>query len=53
LHVRTYIETPKTLSTEQEDVLRQLAELENAAVTPERRGFLDKLRNYFTTGETS
>jgi molecular chaperone DnaJ len=53
MHVRTYIETPKILSPDQEELLRQLAELENAAVTPERQGFLEKLRNYFTTGETS
>lgn len=48
LLVQTYIETPKKLTPKQEELLRQLAELEQTDVTPHRRSFLDKLRDYFT-----
>ncbi len=47
LLVQTFIEVPKELSPDQEALLRQLAELERAEVTPHRRSFLDKLRDYF------
>lgn len=47
LLVQTFIEVPKELSPAQEALLRQLAELERVEVTPHRRGFLDKLRDYF------
>ncbi len=47
LLVQTYIEVPKKLNERQEVLLRQLAELEHADVTPQRKSFLDKLRNYF------
>jgi len=51
LLVQTFIETPKKLNTKQEQLLRQLAELEHVDVTPRRQSFLDKLRHYFT-GDT-
>ncbi len=47
LHVQTYIEIPKKLSAEQEALLRELAELEHANVTPHRKSFLKTLRDYF------
>lgn len=47
LHVQTFIEIPKRLSTEQEMLLRELAELEHKDVTPHRKSFLEKLREYF------
>lgn len=47
LHVQTYIEVPKKLSAEQETLLRDLAELEHANVTPHRKSFLKTLRDYF------
>ena len=47
LLVQTYIEVPKKLSADQESLLRELAELEHANVTPHRKSFLDKLRDYF------
>jgi molecular chaperone DnaJ len=50
LLVQTYIEVPKRLTPNQEELLRQLAELENAEVTPHRRSFLEKLRDYFAAG---
>ncbi len=53
LLVQTYIETPAKLSKEQEHLLRELAELEHADVSPERKSFLEKIRDYFTGGEVN
>ncbi|MEM6363699.1 MAG: molecular chaperone DnaJ, partial [Planctomycetota bacterium] len=47
LHVQVFIEVPKKLSTPQEKLLRDLAELDHEAVLPERTSFLDKLRTFF------
>ncbi len=47
LLVQTFIETPKKLGQRQQELLRELADLENANVTPQRKSFLDKLRDYF------
>lgn len=51
LLVQTYIDVPKKLNPNQEALLRQLAELERADVTPHRRSFLEKLRDYFAVSE--
>jgi molecular chaperone DnaJ len=48
LVVETYIEIPKKISPRQEELLRQLAELEQKDVTPHRKTFLEKLRDYFS-----
>ncbi|KKL77971.1 hypothetical protein LCGC14_2029550 [marine sediment metagenome] len=45
--VQVLIEVPKRLSTQQEDLLRQLAELEDMDVLPAKKGFFDKLKEYF------
>ncbi len=45
--VRVAVEVPKKLSSEQEELLRQFAELEDAHVSPRRRSFFDKLKDYF------
>jgi len=37
-----YVETPKDLSKEHEDVLRKLAEIEGSKVTPRKRGFFSR-----------
>ncbi|MCA9267362.1 MAG: molecular chaperone DnaJ [Planctomycetales bacterium] len=47
LHVQTYIEVPKKLSKQQAALLRQLAEVEHAEVTPERKSFFASLAEYF------
>ncbi|HAN99793.1 MAG TPA: molecular chaperone DnaJ [Planctomycetaceae bacterium] len=47
LQVEVYIETPKKLSTRQEELLRELAELEHDHVSPHRKSFLEKIRDYF------
>lgn len=51
LLVQTYLEVPKRLSAEQETLLRELAELEHADVTPHRKSFLDKLKDYFAPAD--
>jgi len=51
LLVQTFIETPKKMSAEQEKLLRQLAEMEHTEVLPQRKKFLDRLKDYFTVAE--
>ena len=46
--VEVVIETPHKLSARQEELLRELAELEHEDVSPKRKGFLEKLRDFFT-----
>jgi molecular chaperone DnaJ len=48
LLLRVEVEVPRKLEPKQEELLRQLAELENSHVMPHRKSFLDKLRAYFT-----
>ena len=48
LLIQTYIETPKKLTKRQEELLRELAELDHKHVSPERKSFFDKVRDYFT-----
>lgn len=48
LLVETYIEVPKKVSGRQEELLRELAELEAKNVSPHRKTFLEKIKDYFT-----
>lgn len=48
LIVETVVEIPKKVSAKQEELLRQLAELEQRDVSPQRKSFLEKLRGYFS-----
>ena len=50
-HVEVLIETPRRLSTRQEELLRELAELDHHDVSPKRKSFLEKLRDFFTEPE--
>ena len=47
LRVMVVIETPQQLSKRQEELLRELAELEHKDVSPTRKGFLGKLKTLF------
>lgn len=47
LLVHTYVEIPKKVNAQQEEILRQLADLENEHVTPHRKSFLDRVLQYF------
>jgi molecular chaperone DnaJ len=46
--VEVSVETPKHLTARQEELLREFAEIEHEQVSPRRRSFFDKLRDYFT-----
>jgi molecular chaperone DnaJ len=51
LVVQVQVEVPKKLSEQQEELLRELAKLERSEVSSHRRGFLDKLKDYFAPHE--
>jgi len=48
LHVQAVIEVPKKLTAQQEQLLRELAEVEQANVSPHRKSFFGQLKDYFT-----
>lgn len=48
LLVQVSIEVPTKLSKEEEELLRQLAELEHKHVAPKRKSFFKQLADYFT-----
>ena len=50
LLVQVFVEVPKRLTPEHTRLLRELAEIENAHVTPERTSFFSKLKEYFQGG---
>jgi molecular chaperone DnaJ len=52
LLVQTYIEVPKKISDEQQQLLRDLAEMEQTEVAPQRKGWLDQLKDLFTTPDS-
>ncbi len=47
LLVQVNIEVPKKLTAEEERLLRELADIEHKNVAPERKGFFDKVKEYF------
>lgn len=47
LHIHVAIETPKSLTKRQEELLRELAEIEKSNVGEERKSFFDRLRELF------
>jgi len=51
LLVQVNLEVPKTLSEKQQQLLRELAKEEHANVSPQRKSFFDKLRDYFVPDE--
>jgi molecular chaperone DnaJ len=46
--VEVVVETPRHLTARQEELLREFAEIEHEQVSPRRRSFFEKLRDYFT-----
>jgi molecular chaperone DnaJ len=48
LHVQVLLETPRHLTKRQEELLRELAEIDQKHVSPQRKSFLDKLKSFFT-----
>lgn len=53
LAVQVFIEVPKKLDAEQEKLLRELAEIENKQVAPQRKSFLEQVKDYFTGSDAS
>ncbi len=51
LLVQINIEVPKTLSPREEELLRELASEEKANVSPHRKSFFEKLKDYFVPEE--
>jgi molecular chaperone DnaJ len=51
LVVELIVEVPRELTPRQEELIRQLAELDHIHVTPKRKSFLERLRDFFTTDE--
>ena len=47
LLVKTYIEIPPTVSPEYRELLEQLATLEHKDVSPERKSFFGRIKDYF------
>ena len=52
LLVQVIVETPRNLTKRQEELLRELAEVEQKNVSPARKSFLDKLKEFFAGDET-
>lgn len=50
LHVHVHVEVPKSLSPKAEQLLRDLAAEEQAAVSPKRSSFFSRLAEYFHSG---
>jgi len=48
LLVQVVVETPRNLTKRQEELLRELAELDKSHVSAQRKSFLEKLREFFT-----
>lgn len=46
--VEVVVETPRHLSARQEELLRELAELDHENVSPRRKSFLERIKDYFT-----
>lgn len=52
LIVQVVVETPRQLTKRQEELLRELAELDHGNVSPQRKSFLEKLRALFAGPES-
>ena len=46
--VQVMIETPRSLTKEQEDILREFAKMEDVNVTPKRKSFFDRFKDYLS-----
>jgi molecular chaperone DnaJ len=53
LIVQVALEVPKTLTQRQEELLRELAEVEQTNVSPHQKSFFEKLKDYFIPEENA
>jgi molecular chaperone DnaJ len=44
--VQLIVETPQKLTKRQEELFRELAEIDQKHVSPQRKGFLERLRSF-------
>lgn len=51
LLVQVIVEVPKHLTKRQEELYRELAEIEQKHVSPQRKSFLEKVRDFFNPAE--
>jgi molecular chaperone DnaJ len=51
LHVIVLVETPRNLTKRQEEIFRELAEIDKKHVSAQRKSFVDKLRDLFSSSE--
>lgn len=51
LHVQFHVEVPKKLSKKQEELLRQLAELDDKQVSAHRKSFFESVKEFFGASE--
>lgn len=49
--IEVVVETPRHLSPRQEELLRQLADIDHDSVMPRRKSFFEKLKSYFTESD--
>ncbi|MBX7105677.1 MAG: molecular chaperone DnaJ [Gemmataceae bacterium] len=52
LLVQVIIETPRSLTKRQEELYRELAELDQKNVSPERKSFLERIKSFFVPEES-
>jgi molecular chaperone DnaJ len=51
LHVQFQVEVPKKLTKKHEELLRQLAELDETQVSPHRKSFFESVKQFFSASE--
>jgi molecular chaperone DnaJ len=51
LLVKVFVEVPKQLTPRQEELLRELAEIEEANVNPEQKSLFERIKSYFVHDE--
>jgi len=51
LVVRLLVETPRKMTERQEELFRELAEIDQKHVSPQRKGFFDKIRDFFSQSQ--
>jgi molecular chaperone DnaJ len=51
LHVQLIVDTPKHLTKRQQELFRELAEIDQSHVSPQRKSFLEKLKSLFAGDE--
>ncbi|HEY2250356.1 MAG TPA: molecular chaperone DnaJ [Planctomycetaceae bacterium] len=52
LLIQIHVEVPKKLTPRQEELLRELSELEQKNVSAHQKSFLEKIKDYFASGES-